>query len=576
MKRLIPFFFGAALCIPMSSSAATFDDVCAPETEHTPATIAPNLAFMLDQSGSMANPSSESGKSRWKAAKEAINETVQAFTDPDDCDTPTDPGCDKVHFGLALFNSNTSFPVKVGENTASDIADELSDASPENRTAMGVAAKLLKNESTLNDASRSNNAVFITDGYPYVSCPYAGNRDTLVDAVIALCTASNRENPLTTSVIGFGGDTNKDVISLLAAAGGTGSCCDTAACSTTPIDVCEMTASELNALIMDVPYVDNNGDTCHNAFPDPSIVTCSGGIDIVTNTDLKDEITKIVKDVSCTFPLDIPTGYPDDAAQADPDYTRVELIHGVHGNVVLDYIGDCDAPTANTSSFDSPAYDDEGWCFVNNRRSIRVTSKLCADIGANDVEKVITQVACVCKFTGDECDFMNILCDGQPCSIPQLNNMPCSDGVYICDEGIDVCTGSGASALPEICNGVDDNCDGHVDNLGEAEPDWDAYPTQKAATGLHCEFENVCECVGGASAPVTVSGGVDQLLLDSILACSCQSALEFEESSIQQEESDNSQDKAASCSALSKDPTGLLYLLLPIGLIGVISRRRKS
>ncbi len=575
MKRFIPFLVGAALLVPLTSSAATFDAMCAPETEHNPGLLSPNLAFMLDKSGSMGQDSSEAGKSKWDAAKEALNETVQAFTTPGACSVVGDPNCDKVRFGIGLFDTNASFPVDVGEDTVADIAQALTDNNPGNYTAMGLAAEALENSTTLQDATRSNHAVFITDGLPEDgSETAAGNTDTLVGAVLALCRTSTRAVPLTTSVIGFGGGTDIDTISLLAAAGGTGSCCTTAACAT-PILVCNLSESELIShlrVVDDIPS------------PNPNLLVCTGGIDITSNTGLKDAISTIVAEAACTFPLDIPAFYPDGAAQEDTDFTRVELNHGVYGPVVVDNIGeDCEAPSGIPTALPSPDYDNEGWCFVQNRKSIRVTGKLCADIGASDIETVVTQVACICELTGQPCALTDVMCKGQACTNEQLLNMPCSAGKYICDEGIDVCAPTGNGRLPEICNGVDDNCDGLVDNLGESEAEWDEpeFASFKDNTALHCEFENVCGCEGGAKAPVTVNGGVNQLIADAIPECVCKAALEFEESSVNessanQEESDNSQDNAAACSALSNDPTGLLYLLLPIGLVGFIRRRRRA
>ncbi len=589
MKRLIPYVIGAALLIPALASAATFDLACAPETEHNPTILAPNLAFMLDQSGSMANDSSEVGKSRWVAATEAINETVQAFTTAPvspaplgACTGATDLNCDKVRFGLALFSESAIFPVSVGEDTATQIESSLAANGPTFGTAMGLAAQTLEVEATLNDPTRTNHAVFVTDGLPHVGCDFLPNRDTLIDAVIALCNASTRANPLNTNVIGFGGGTNEQVISLLAAAGGTGSCHDTTD-PTRTLDICGMSAAEIAVFIEDVPYIAIDPITaaeelCHESFPDPSIITCTGGIESNSNSELKDAISGIVTGASCTFPLEIPGGYPDGNAQADADFTKVEISHSIYGSIPVDNIGDCNAPSGSPSVLPLPEFDNEGWCFTNNRRGIQLTAKLCRDIGARQVDKVVTQVACICPLTGQPCSLTDLMCGGELCTNEQLLNMPCSAGQYACVGFLDVCQANGAMALPEICNGVDDNCDGSVDNLRKAEPDWDKseFVSFKDTTALHCEFENVCGCEGGAKARPTIRGGVPQLIADAIPECVCKSSLEFEENLMSFDQNDTKQDSSAACSALSNDPTGLLYVLIPIALIGIVRRRRKT
>ncbi|MBI5489362.1 MAG: hypothetical protein HY905_18665 [Deltaproteobacteria bacterium] len=67
-------------------------------------------------------------------------------------------------------------------------------------------------------------------------------------------------------------------------------------------------------------------------------------------------------------------------------------------------------------------------------------------------------------------------CVGGACVV--LPDVPCDDGdpatVDVCDEAADVCTHGGCSPAAEVCNGIDDDCDGVVDegcSCGSGETD---------------------------------------------------------------------------------------------------------
>src|SRR5262249_34299061 len=69
----------------------------------------------------------------------------------------------------------------------------------------------------------------------------------------------------------------------------------------------------------------------------------------------------------------------------------------------------------------------------------------------------------VCNGIDDDC---NGVIDNNPTDIGGVCGSgvgACQTGTYVCNNGAKVCQGN-TTAKPETCNGIDDDCDGTIDN----------------------------------------------------------------------------------------------------------------
>jgi hypothetical protein len=113
----------------------------------------------------------------------------------------------------------------------------------------------------------------------------------------------------------------------------------------------------------------------------------------------------------------------------------------------------------------------------------------------------------------ESCNALDDDCDGATDEDVELGSCDsassmgaCVAGVMACEGGVSICRA--AEPQPEQCNGVDDDCDGNVDNgLGIAcYPDATVGCTQDSAGGFTCVGRcaaGVRQCVAGAMAECT-------------------------------------------------------------------------
>lgn len=560
------FLFG---CIGLGSQAAfahTFDDMCAPLTDHTPGFDSPNVLLVVDRSGSMATEMSP-GMTRWMTAKTVIEEITVDLERPGPCNDPLDATCDPIRWGLGFFSSTGSLRVEPGEDSASSINADIAATRPSGQTQTHTGVDVLKRSRRLLTDDRPQVAVLVTDGAP-------DSAVTARQAVRDICSLRDRSQaPVTTYVVGFGPGSNQRVNGFMAAAGGTGMCCYQAGYPCGPdeqVDPCQMTGAELNAAVLDTGADDST--YIHSNY------NCGGSLEATDGEAFKRALLNITEEVACTFELDVPPSYPDQAASSDPDATWVEMGHVLFGDVRLPYCapGDTDCGLSATlqargvAAGQASEYSDQGWYFPDTtRRRVRVTDGLCGEIQNRRIERISTQVACLCKLTGSPC---TLTMEGF--TNEQLQRMRCSAGVYECIDGEDVCVGQ-YGPMPEICNGIDDDCDGGADNMSES---WEdprfrsaAYTIPPSLSGIDCRRIDVCMCPDGRDS---VAGDDPQSFFQSWSgACTCGEGLEEPLYTPAPEPmGDMREEPDVACSSTGASGTASLLIVL----LAVILRRRRS
>jgi len=124
----------------------------------------PNMLIVLDKSGSMDD------YDKWENAKSAINTITAAY------DT-------KINFGLMLFPwtggcdvSNGAIRVDVGPQTGNDIRNAMNNASPGGSTPMHKALDKALHYPKLNDPTRRNFVMLITDGMEIMAIRFVACR----------------------------------------------------------------------------------------------------------------------------------------------------------------------------------------------------------------------------------------------------------------------------------------------------------------------------------------------------------------------------------------------------------------
>jgi hypothetical protein len=553
------------------AQAYTFDPTCAPKSSYPAGINAPNVLTILDKSGSMDN-SAGNGMSKWDTARLVVKELADSTSKTGVCTMADRSGCDDIRLGLGFFCGSSTLDIEPTEDSRTNIYTRLGATDTCGGTNMGAGTKPFEDSNALKDTSRSAIGIFITDGAPAPA-------DSLPPGIDNLCDARMRaSSPVTTYVIGFGSGANPHVNAMMAAAGGSGECKRS---DGSVINVCGLSDGQIYDLRA------KSGSGFGGA-------TCTGALQADNAQTLKDGVLAIAANAACTFPLDIPAGYPAGAgADEDPFATQVLMNHHIFGsgievqpylaaqpNIFYDYL----INARGVAPAVADPFKGEGWVFADQtRRNVRLTSKLCNEIVAGKVDIVDTQVACLCQFTGEPCQVdcpmgvSNVGCEGGKVV------GRCGSGVYACVAGRDVCQNV-HPRMPELCNGLDDNCDGMIDNMKSAEDDWNPanQPLSSAEEGMFCAFQNVCTCAGSAPDSLgPIPGPMDNawtLYKASWTGnCRCAEGVEGEDPGVAFDAADDGSSEPAACAVTTpaRDATGAISLMLSLGLLAAFTGRRR-
>ncbi|GAB4299592.1 MAG: hypothetical protein Kow0090_15020 [Myxococcota bacterium] len=434
----------------------------------------PNVLIVLDRSGSMEG-------SKWSAAKNAVNTMVYSPT----------VGQDKISYGLMLFpewpteydcwlficdceNCCDAGKIDVGValNTGNVIMSTLNNgnAAPDGNTPLGSTLNAAANYSGINNPNKRSYVLLITDGAETCNGDPVGGVRTL------------RNKNIKTFVVGFGSGVDPDTLNQMAVEGGT---------QRSPQkpyyyqadNQAELTQA-LEAILRLV-----SAEICDGKDQD-----CDGLID----EDPNDPSKKLSQ--TCSSACGSGWQYCENGSwtQCSASQPSPEVCDGVDN--------DCDGQIDEPSDIPSLQSDINncGACF-NKCPTPPNAVPICVN-GQCDFECIAgyhkENGICVgnCQPTNggiEICDYKDNDCDGKVDEDGAEVEFGLRDACNTCD------------FAPEVCNGVDDNCDGKIDegyHIGEkcdtglqgicAEGGWQCDPTnpnQAICKQKYLPTEEICD-----------------------------------------------------------------------------------
>lgn len=202
------------ICVPNDTGGSCTEDAHCPVRERciggycgcaggefAAEAVEPNVLIVLDKSGSMRD--AVGGASKWNIALQAVEGLLAEYGE-------------RVRFGLVLYPDGNRCAagrvhVDVGAGTEVDILDVLANFNPDGSTPTGATMEAVRTYAGLQDASRQNYVLLLTDGDERCN----GNGEAAVAAL------RGQEPEVKTFVVGFGGGVDARELEAMAIAGGT-------------------------------------------------------------------------------------------------------------------------------------------------------------------------------------------------------------------------------------------------------------------------------------------------------------------------------------------------------------------
>jgi len=399
------------------------------------------------KSATLGTYSCSSSLTMWKVASRSIRSVVWDMTDPDP---------DTAQFGLGMFTNDAWHEVDPQEDAGSKIESALQSNSPSGGTDIYDAIK--QSQTALENAgssSRLQASVLITDGEHNYN-------DTNV--INAACEHHSKGDEL--YAVGFGDGTDVSFNHAVAAAGGTGTCCDpgTGPCSrgdSNYVDICSLSDAEL------IQYNDGRD------------LDCSGGYYTDTGTGLKNAVTTIASDLTCT--VDVSNfgsqKWKDPYYDCAPHYDCFEV-----------YIPGTAERIFHNNSSNSPT----GWEWANASKQERIVLD---DYYCNKVK----------SLSNNDVEFTrSCMCDEpkrQRCSSNASSKQTCECRAdrWSCSQGVDLCKTYDRSNCPTALTGEGQSCE-----YGQGQCAKDGTTKCDAGGNLFCGTNESSYTIGQAFHSDTV------------------------------------------------------------------------
>ncbi|MBA2662681.1 MAG: hypothetical protein H0U74_10330 [Bradymonadaceae bacterium] len=414
---------------------------------------------------------------------------------------------------------------------------------------------------------RPNLALVILDALPQTS-------NTILDRVKTSLKAAcdNRTGiaghvpPMPTWVILARDNTSsvKPFTGLLSAAGGTGECCDkngaggTNCVPTTPahrLDVCAhietRTEAELRSDMAAARYRCNGGDALFS----------TGAMDYGDATNASNGAAL---GLSCHLGAVNP-GNQENNSCTNNGRTPTDVL-GIFACIRQAPLGT--DPTNMTVAFcDNDGLncieltDGNGIDFIDppNNTMFMISEPYCGKIRKGDGEAIVT----LCKNAGKACN--NVL----------GGRGRCAQGVIACHLNGDEYCKQTLFPMPEICNGLDNDCEGQVDNLSSTTvTGLPAIPASKKH--LNCRNRDACVCPDGPEDEHADADNLTSYLAAHTGKCHCETALFDDEFALGSDGNHGDENQAAcAASSTSNNASGLGLFALGLLLLGAGRRARR-